>query len=127
MKRRSFLFISSLGSIAFFIPFLSCNSKKSDLDRFPSIPHCLSELINDETISKLGSDYIKNHPSENTKQILKNFLLDGKNGRKLDSSSILNELNRKIKLDFETNNIIVLDGWILSKTEARLCALFSLS
>ena len=35
-------------------------------------------------------------------------------------------LERRIKEDYETGNIVTIEGWILSATEGRQCALFSL-
>ena len=71
--------------------------------------------------------YIEKNPTENTKQMLKSLLVDYENQQKVNSTFVKKELNRKIKLDFDTRNIIILDGWILSRTEARQCALFSIS
>jgi predicted RNA-binding Zn-ribbon protein involved in translation (DUF1610 family) len=33
------------------------------------------------------------------------------------------KIRRAIRRDFEADNCVCLDGWILSRTEARLCAL----
>jgi hypothetical protein len=33
----------------------------------------------------------------------------------------------QIKNDFGTGNVVIIDGWILAITEARQCALFSLT
>ena len=35
-------------------------------------------------------------------------------------------LKKGIKNDFEIGNTVMIDGWILSVTEARQCALFSI-
>ena len=34
-------------------------------------------------------------------------------------------LNQKIQQDFEAGRTVVVNGWVLSQTEARQCALFS--
>jgi len=37
----------------------------------------------------------------------------------------VSHLEESIKNDFETGNTVIVDGWILSRTEARQCALLS--
>ena len=127
MRRRSFLLITSFSSIGLFIPFVGCNSEQSELNTIFYTPFSLSKIIDYETINELGLIYIEKNPKENTKQMLKSSLVDYDNQQKVNSSSVEKELNRKIKLDFETRNIIILNGWVLSRTEARQCALSSIS
>lgn len=42
---------------------------------------------------------------------------------KLTQDSLLQNLHQRIELDFVEENIVIVDGWILSLTEARLCVL----
>ena len=44
-----------------------------------------------------------------------------------DKAGFAESLEKKIKTDFETGNIVLVDGWVLSISEARQCALFSQS
>ena len=44
-----------------------------------------------------------------------------------DHSFIQNLMIRKIDRDFETGNIVIVKGWVLSVTEARQCALLFLN
>jgi hypothetical protein len=44
-----------------------------------------------------------------------------------DSNLVNSVLEKKVRQDFQENKTVVVDGWILSVTEARQCALFSLS
>lgn len=41
----------------------------------------------------------------------------------LTRESLLQKLHERIKLDFIEENIVIVDGWILSKTEASMCVL----
>jgi len=44
-----------------------------------------------------------------------------------DETAIHQYLDQKVKQDFETGNTVLVKGWVLSVTEARQCALFSLA
>jgi hypothetical protein len=46
---------------------------------------------------------------------------------KLLSDTPINQLEQQITVDYQSGNTVLLNGWLLSKTEARQCALFSLS
>lgn len=39
----------------------------------------------------------------------------------INEHSIGHSIARKVRLDFESDNVVLLDGWVLSRTEARLC------
>jgi hypothetical protein len=43
------------------------------------------------------------------------------------AANLATTLDQQIKNDFITGNMVMVDGWILSVTEARQCALFSLT
>lgn len=123
MERRAFLWTTSLSSISILISLNSCTNKKNDLKKILSFPITLSYFLDKETIIKIGESFIKysqineNHLSE---LLLKD--IDKKNHS--NSESIINNLQQKIKNDFEFQRIIELEGWIISQTEAEQCALF---
>ncbi len=37
------------------------------------------------------------------------------------------EIEKTVELDFKSDKLIVIKGWVISETEARQCALLSLS
>jgi hypothetical protein len=37
------------------------------------------------------------------------------------------EIEKSVEMDFKADKLIVIKGWIMSETEARQCALLSLS
>jgi hypothetical protein len=43
-----------------------------------------------------------------------------------NETAIHNYLDQKVKQDFESGNTVLVKGWVLSVTEARQCALYSL-
>ena len=44
----------------------------------------------------------------------------------LSKKEIINSISEKINQDFIKENILIIDGWVLSKTEAQQCALYSI-
>lgn len=130
MKRRFFiitLLLSLLGIGAFsLIQWFRTPSKDKELAR----PRFLSHLCDQRTIRMLGRAYLKLRPDEITVNVLINDLLSGEsykvflepqNMKKMES-----QIEKRIKHDFESKNIIVVQGWVLSITEARQCAFFSI-
>ncbi len=126
MKRRTFIFASI--TVIALIPigeysWKSFNSnpliKPKELDRF-----CEEKEIND-----MGKEYRNQMPSEDRKDILTKLLLNN-NGivfKKSSNIPLEDFLDKKINEDFQSSKIIVLKGWIISITEARQCALFSMN
>ena len=71
---------------------------------------------------EMGIKYQDQFPDETNVRTLVRHLSAETSG--VDDALALS-IARNIKKDFVTGNTIMLDGWILSKTEARQCALFS--
>lgn len=122
MKRRKFLLIS------IFTLFLSLISLwyfkfKSATNRALSYPTDLSEICDRETLIQIGNTYMK-LTNENDKKYLKELL--AKNAGMM-VNDLKNSLKSKVAEDFNTGNTILVDGWLLSRTEARQCAYLSMS
>jgi len=60
---------------------------------------------------------------------LKLLLTDdaGKSVSSSDTTLLKTVLNDKVKSDFEKGNTVNVKGWVLSETEARQCAVYSLT
>ncbi len=50
-------------------------------------------------------------------------IFEGADPARVDPIALLAVLQRQVRRDFELGRTIEVDGWILSVTEARLCAL----
>jgi hypothetical protein len=77
----------------------------------------------------IGRVYLVQTPDENDWQILVGRLLaestiseHGMNG----SRGLVTEFKHQCANDFSEGRIVLLDGWMLSRTEARLCAVHAL-
>jgi hypothetical protein len=92
-------------------------------------PLVLAHFCDAKTIREIGDSYRAQVPAENRLEKLRELLLMDEEGRKCDApndDSISEMLNKKVNCEFKEGKIVVEDGWVLSKTEARQCALYSL-
>lgn len=129
MKRRTFIWTSAAAVVTVLLPLSNCSSEPG-FDEILANPITLSHINDTNTIHKLGDFYLKLTQDEAHKDNLKKKILKNIESEILSKPSntllIQNAIIKKIKNDFTMGKTILIDGWILSKTEARQCALFSL-
>lgn len=85
------------------------------------IEHSLRALFSDIDAARvLGMRYIDLYPSEAQRIVLldKLFLSAPRTSRELKTIISLER-----EYDFQNNRTIIIDGWILARTEAEVCAL----
>ncbi|MEP6514429.1 MAG: hypothetical protein ABJA79_11200, partial [Parafilimonas sp.] len=127
MKRRNFIVLSALTAATVSIPFLNCNSHDPELDKKLAIPQTLSQILDQNTIKAIGKTYGTSHPDEYSLRPLEQQLKKNSEGKSVSSNAsakdIYSFLDKNIQNDFESGNTIVLNGWVLSLTEARQCAI----
>jgi hypothetical protein len=116
MNRRNLILLASAGIGAIALPAAYLKYIGNDHDDLV-MPLQLAYLWDVKTLRNIGKQYGLQFPKENHPSRLLELLLqdDPKN------------LDLKIKGDYENNRIVILDGWMLSVTEGRQCALFSFS
>lgn len=126
MKRRTFIF-AAVASIALPIGAYTWYH----LDNNPlTFPKELSLFCNNEELFLIGKAYIDKNPLENSENLLKKYLLtdDRGNSYKVNSKTeLVKWLDVKIIEDFKLKNFLILNGWVISRTEAQQCALLSLT
>ena len=130
MNRRVFFKLGVLGTGAMTIPLLHCRSNDS-FSKLLQQPAFLSQICDENVIREIGKAYRKIKPQEDKQGQLINRLMTDEKGKKI-ASDLTDEklktiIDQIIKSDFKKENTINLNGWVLSVTEARQCALFSLS
>ena len=130
MKRRTFLITTTAALAAASIPVARYygNRKKS----YPPLvmPEELGNFCEEKLIREMGSLYRKQVPQESEKAKLEQILLTDETGKLTvvsDNAAVAALLDKKIQDDFNSSRILVLSGWVISVTEARQCALFSLN
>lgn len=131
MKRRNFILISSAVVLAVAsVPAYRYYKKKSRFYNPLITPDDLSRFCDEGTIREIGLSYRNMVPAENEKKKLTDILLTGDDGKitgTSDNVAVYDLIDKKIKKDFKEYQLQVIKGWVISTTEARQCALFSLT
>ncbi|HLZ89820.1 MAG TPA: hypothetical protein VKQ52_21350 [Puia sp.] len=131
MKRRTFIFLA--GATALTIPFGVCRHRSSSLIQTLGQPDFLGRICDETTIADIGAAYCARTPDESQEEKLVSLLLanrDGNHDRSssaIDSSRLVRQLNLAIQDDYTAGRVVTVKGWVLSLTEARQCALYTLS
>jgi hypothetical protein len=124
MKRRNFLFLAGAGALAIATPTWYFNFYQPTYNPLLAKPELLSNIWDNETIVAIGKEYLQKFPDENSVRKLSKILSKETSS---NSNNVNETLNQKIVSDFIDGRIIMIDGWLLSETETRQCALFSLT
>ena len=91
-------------------------------------PLVLSGICDEASIRKIGISYRALVPGENSKEKLLELLNTGLSSNIApDGPEVINELEQKIEQEFKEDKLVVINGWVITPTEARQCALLSLS
>ncbi|MEP7255325.1 MAG: hypothetical protein ABI666_06085 [Ferruginibacter sp.] len=132
MKRKTFILTTTVAALAVVsIPVVRYYNKRSGSYNPLTMPNDLSRFCDEKTVREIGISYRNMVPAENEKKKLTELLLtdyDGKVIASSDKDKIFELLDKKTLTDFsDYNKLQVINGWIISITEARQCALFSLT
>ena len=131
MKRRTFILISGVGAITLGIPWVGCRNRTSRINSALSQPQVLGRICGEREVLEIGTLYRKQVPDEDGETHLVSLLLTDGTGKSIsasaEKSSLEPWLEQKTRNDFETGRTIVVRGWVLSVTEARQCAVYSLA
>jgi hypothetical protein len=118
MQRRHFVNLAAYTATALAFPLANgCSNKQIKIE---SQPLLFSHLVAVKTIVQTGVAYRRANRNEDDKNKLKELLSPGNNP---DARAML---DNEVKNDFKTGKITIVKGWVLSVTEARQCALFSI-
>jgi hypothetical protein len=121
MERRLFVKLSAFTALALTLPFAeSCSSKNSPMD----IPLLFSKIVDKKVLIEAGKAYRKMRADEDSQAALSEKLSRGM--PTLDADALRRALNYQVKQEFAAGTTITVSGWVLSVTEARQCALFSI-
>jgi len=124
MQKRDFIYLSAYTSVALAPQASGCAYQQ--IDEEPQSLF-LSHLADVNTIMAAGLAYRREHREEDNKTRLTELLLANSAPQSpSDDKAIRSMLENKVENDFKTGKIAVVKGWVLSLTEARECALFSM-
>ena len=123
MKRRKFLYgLSSVAVISVAGAYLYSN-RKIAYDPVIAEPFFLSHIWDEESIEDAGRKYLSVADDEKDEQELVKRIARENGATGPDSIQMI---NAQIADDFKNDRIVLVDGWLLSVTEARQCGLYSM-
>jgi len=123
LDRRRFLQLAATGMVAG-LTTSACAQDTSEHARELNKP-ALLEMLGPERTREIGTQYRAAMPSENTAAALRDAI---STSRHRQFPWILHKsIEEQVRGDFAAGRTVVVSGWILSETEARQCALYSLS
>jgi hypothetical protein len=120
LNRRRFLQVAALG-VAAAVVNTECSRRRNAAD----VPDPqLLDMLGAGQVRTIGAHYRAATPSENTANSLRAAIWSGNERLPFGKTPSLND---RIRDDFASGRTVVVDGWVLSVTEARQCALYSLT
>ncbi len=122
LDRRRFLQLSALGVVAA-VADSACARSSDHADAALDRPQLLA-MLGPERVRQLGDHYRAATPRENSADALRAAISNGQGPR---IPLLRKSIDDQVRDDFEAGRTVLVDGWMLSVTEARQAALFSLT
>jgi hypothetical protein len=129
-SRREFLQISTSSIIVTILPALAagCSTDNKNID---IAARRLIEVLNyPKKAREIGEIYINQTPETKqrtidnlTRKILTTLDIDPEIITDKNGSSLHERLQKQVRQDFIDENIVIVNGWMLSRTEISLCSL----
>lgn len=122
LDRRRFLQVSALG-VAAAIVYPAC----AECDRNGTgLGHPrLLDMLGPDRVRAIGKQYLAATPKETSPDALRSAISKSRNQSRVPLMP--RSLDDQVRDDFINGQTVLVDGWVLSVTEARQAALFALS
>lgn len=124
LDRRSFIASLSALTISLSAPLILGTDGRDSRSLRDLVLQLLGIFPNPDALIAIGKQYLDLHGDGDLAQLV--ALLRNRN-REISAGDLMDEVVLLIKRDFSVGDVALVDGWVLSRTEARLCALTSLS
>jgi hypothetical protein len=123
LDRRRFLQLAATGMVAGLTTSACARDTGEDVSALDK--PALVEMLGPDRAREIGTQYRAAMPRENTAATLRDAIFSSQHRQFpwIRSRSI----EEQIHDDFASGRTVVVSGWVLSQTEARQCALYSLS
>jgi len=118
LDRRRFLQLSALGAVAAVV---DSGCQVGDMRALDPSHLDLVAMLGPERVRRLGELYMQQTPTERSVESLETALSKARAFRLFGQS-----IQDMVKSDFVNDRTVLVDGWVLSVTEARQAALFTL-
>ena len=138
MRRKTFIYLTVAGAAALATPAAACRQYSDALLNTLGTPDFLAQLCDAKTIGDIGSAYRATIPAESRRSDVIGLLLKEvqstqdasrlpqQHQDKVEEDPRLSQfLQHRVTLDFATGDVVTIKGWVLSRTEARQCAIYS--
>ena len=125
IDRRQFLQLTAAGALAGLTSGACANDEAGDTR--PVAQPALLGMLGADRVCELGVRYRQMVPEESREAALRGAITDGGlRGLRFPWTS-RPSLAVQVRDDFAEGRTVLVNGWVLSATEARQCALFSLT
>ena len=84
-----------------------------------------ASLTDPASAAAIGAAYLRKHPDQASRDVLLRFL--ALPDQPLTAAQITGEIESRIRSDFACQRTVVLERWLLSRTELAVCALIALA
>ena len=125
-RRRICVYLASGAALAgssAVIYHLGGSKKRSDASERQAIVIEWLNGLDDDSIRELGGRYLTEYPEESNRDVLLETIFGDYDGK----SDVNDYISDRIEADWQNRENFVVDGWILSLTEARLYAALATS
>lgn len=128
MQRRTFIKLSGAATVLSMAPWVTGCVSDAQWTGTLATPQTIGAFCTKDELIAVGEAYCKMHSNECDQSSIEDLILkDGdKTYKPTDTPSLVRFLNTKIASEFASGDLIVVKGWVLSRTEARQIALYSL-
>jgi hypothetical protein len=123
LDRRRFLQLTAAGMVASLTD--SACTRGTGEDAQALAQPALLEMLGAEGAREIGTQYRATVPKENTAAALRAAISSSQHQK--FPWIWRRSIEERIRDDFAAGRTVVVSGWVLSETEARQCALYSLS
>ncbi len=120
MKRKKFISLSSASIVLLTTGAFALNHDVNQKILLET--ETLGNVWRHSTIVRIGNFYRNQFPGENYSNILMNCIPE----RLINSEDVSKCIKEKILEEHNSNDTVLIDGWLVSKTEGCKCALISI-
>jgi hypothetical protein len=124
MKRREFIGMAAAGAAGLVLP--TAVHGDTSVSTVLAHPQLLEILRDERVVRELGKSYRETVPAEKDAQTLTQAIRGDSAAAMATPAALRAQVNKAVRRDFADGRTITLRGWVLSVTEARQCALYSL-
>ncbi|MCO6412115.1 MAG: hypothetical protein J5I92_05165 [Thiogranum sp.] len=128
-SRRRFLLSLLLGLVAG-RTLVACDSSTESRHVPGQAPEWLLKITGErDAVVRIGKDYLEAFPAERNVEALMSAIessFEAVNAAAADAGEIVTALQQAVRGDYQRGDVAQVNGWILSRTEARLYAAVAL-